>query len=859
MILVGAGALSLALVSCQGGGVAPPTAAPQQPAGGTESTARMAPPMSLTIPKSVSPGLVHPAPMAQTAVLPASAMTSGARVSPMESIAGPGWSLIPGSGTQIAGSPDGTFWVLSGTGADKGIWHYIAGTWTNIPGQAADLAVAPNGTLYALNAEGGIYSWNGTTWSGFAGGASAITVATDGSIFVLSNGGSGNQAIWHYVSGVWTAVPGSGVALAASLDPNSYSTPGGTVSSGGIYVLNSAGNIYYRNSSGTYVGFPGAASGIAPTTTGGFFVMTFPLNVSTGSPLYYYNLSSPGWTAEPGSALSISTGGTKLYAISHENTLFSTSIAASSAQTAPGTALSGPLYGYDNNIAYGYGPTDFATKLQYPVQQGYDGTGQTVAIVISSATLATDISTYLSYYDTPTRSRTLSTVSVDGASGVNSGGQDEATLDEETIAGLAPGANVTIYQVPLLTDADIIDAYNKILSDGNAKIVSSSFSQCEYSGMTSMDTIFAEGAQAGVAFVASSGDQGNDCYDNGSYVFGPGFPANDPNVIGAGGTETYPLGAVDELLNPVVWNDTYFGEQLAGGGGVSASWRLPAYQEGLIGATSSTFRNDPDISLPAMYDSAVLNGEWTEFAGTSWSAPAFAALMAEVYEYCGTAIENPVTVPYYVYRTAGYSAFINVTSGTDEYNSTTPYYSGGTGFNTASGIGIPLGLPFAETACPNSQPAPTLQRPRTAMAYAALRAAAPLTLDVTPRVHGLADRGRRDPNAQTRIQIVLLRTASRASDEQTVIQALQNAGFTIVQTFSNHLVIDAQAPSATVERFFGTQMHDVAEENYGAHYLPATTVTVPASIASYTAGVTLDDVVAAFIPRGASLARARAR
>jgi hypothetical protein len=89
----------------------------------------------------------------------------------------------------------------------------------------------------------------------------------------------------------------------------------------------------------------------------------------------------------------------------------------------------------------------------------------------------------------------------------------------------------------------------------------------------------------------------------------------------------------------------------------------------------------------------------------------------------------------------------------------------------------------------------------------------------------------------------VLNPASSASDEDAVTAALRASGFTVVRTFANHLVIDAQGPSAAIEGLFATRMHDVTQGSFGTHYLPATAITVPASLAPYVASVTLDDVI----------------
>ncbi|MGA7747752.1 MAG: protease pro-enzyme activation domain-containing protein, partial [Candidatus Aquilonibacter sp.] len=87
--------------------------------------------------------------------------------------------------------------------------------------------------------------------------------------------------------------------------------------------------------------------------------------------------------------------------------------------------------------------------------------------------------------------------------------------------------------------------------------------------------------------------------------------------------------------------------------------------------------------------------------------------------------------------------------------------------------------------------------------------------------------------------------APTAQQEQAVMTALQNAGFTITQTFSNRTIVDASAPSSTVERFFSTQMHSVSQGKYGQRYANLTSATVPASIASYVRDASLSNIVIA--------------
>ena len=256
--------------------------------------------------------------MAKTAIQPASSMG----IKPMDAIGPAFWQPIPGSGSFAAAAPDGSLWVLSDqpSGADKFIFHYVNGVWTNISGLASRIAVGPDGALYAINSSGGAFSYNAgtSTWTGLGGGCSDITVASDGTIYVLSNGAApgSNQAIWHYANSGWTQAGGNGVRIAGNWDTQTYTinNGGGTVAPGGIYILNSAGNIYYENTSATFALLPGLASAIAPTKNAGIFVLGYPAS-GAGNTIYYFDLDAQNYTQPGGSAANIATNTSTVYAI----------------------------------------------------------------------------------------------------------------------------------------------------------------------------------------------------------------------------------------------------------------------------------------------------------------------------------------------------------------------------------------------------------------------------------------------------------------------------------------------------------------------------------------------------------------
>jgi hypothetical protein len=259
--------------------------------------------------------------MAHTAVQPSSAMTSRR---PATAIVPQSWQQLPGSAIQAAAASDGSIYVLSDqpAGADKYIWHYSGGTWTNLTGMAAQIAVAPNGTLYAVNAGGGVYSYNGS-WTALGGGATAVTTASDNSVYVIEPGSGADGTIWHDVAGTWTQVHGTGTVILGSLDSSSHTIPDGTLATGGIYIANSAGNVYYLNTDGSFVAMTGLATAMA-SAPGGLFALEYPGAASDA--IYYYDLDTPGWSQETGAGLALSSNDGDLFVIGSNDGIYETSL-----------------------------------------------------------------------------------------------------------------------------------------------------------------------------------------------------------------------------------------------------------------------------------------------------------------------------------------------------------------------------------------------------------------------------------------------------------------------------------------------------------------------------------------------------
>jgi subtilase family serine protease len=368
-----------------------------------------------------------------------------------------------------------------------------------------------------------------------------------------------------------------------------------------------------------------------------------------------------------------------------------------------------PNYNYNTG---GWGPASVADGLQMPVNYGCAGAGQTAAIVIDAEVVPSDLQTYLSTYGI-VQTGTVSNELIDGATSATGDGIVAATIDVETISSLAPAANIIVYVTPDLSDQHTEDAYNQALSDNKATVVNSPFGECESDDPAydaAVEAIAVQGAATGVTFSAASGAYGADCY-NGShsvYPFGVEAPASAPYFVSVGGTETVPTGAPlcgytpAPITNPAVWNDC----EGVGGGGISSVWTPPPYQVGISGASTSG-RNVPDIALPAAEDAAYCTpcapSGWGLTGGTSWASAIYVAMQMEINEICGR--EWGINSLYRAFAHSGYADYIDVTSGNNQfaygsnYGAPGSYYSAQPGFDNVSGIGIPLGMPLAQSEC----------------------------------------------------------------------------------------------------------------------------------------------------------------
>ena len=315
-----------------------------------------------------------------------------------------------------------------------------------------------------------------------------------------------------------------------------------------------------------------------------------------------------------------------------------------------------------DEIAGAYGFSDYYAA-------GDEGAGQTVAVFEEEPYQTPDISSYQTCYST---SASISNIDVDGGPGDFITDDTEAALDIEQIIGLAPEANILVYQGPPseIVPASPADILTAMVSQDRAKVLSSSWGACEAQTdsavISSENTTLQEAAAQGQSFFISSGDSGStDCYqttrgtegqDTSLSVIDPGGQRFATavggtamgEVVNVDGTPFWELPTDGSYPGEFVWNDGIpdgsVGDQAsASGGGVSSLWQMPSYQTtaakslGVISSDSSQScggqfcRQVPDVSADADPNSGYVVFAQARFGvvgGTSAAAPLWAAFTA---------------------------------------------------------------------------------------------------------------------------------------------------------------------------------------------------------------------------------------
>jgi kumamolisin len=332
----------------------------------------------------------------------------------------------------------------------------------------------------------------------------------------------------------------------------------------------------------------------------------------------------------------------------------------------------------------------------YKFPANTDGTGQTVAIIeLGGGFTQSDLSAYFSGLGLAVPSVTA--VGIDGAA--NSPGQDadgEVELDIQVVGGVAPGAAQVVYFGPN-TDQGFIDAIAEAVHAALPPIAVSiswgmSEDQWSQQSRAAMDSVFADAAALGVTLTVASGDNGASDDPGGQNSVHCDFPASSPNALACGGTKLVGNTTSFAISSEVVWNELSSNEG-AGGGGVSDTFPLPAYQQSAgVPASANgggSGRGVPDVAGnadPLSGYLVVVDGRRQPIGGTSAVAPLWAGLVARLAQATGKrfGLLQPLL---YNGVTAGVAApgFNDIVSGSNGA------YSAGPGWDACSGLGSPDG------------------------------------------------------------------------------------------------------------------------------------------------------------------------
>jgi kumamolisin len=314
--------------------------------------------------------------------------------------------------------------------------------------------------------------------------------------------------------------------------------------------------------------------------------------------------------------------------------------------------------------------------------------------------LGTNLADLTTYYTNvhQTNSVPVNLISVDGSSTsctYPACDDTEQTLDMTQALGMAPGlASLDVY-ISTTSDTAIIAAMTTHNPLPTTIGCSWGWSPVDPS---SLDPYFQKMAAQGQNFFAASGDSSTWTKTGNSAP----WPADDPNVVGVGGTDLVTASAAGPWSSETAWVDS-------GGGITTNGFAIPSWQQlsGVINSSnhgSTTLRNGPDVSANANFTFYVcadrLACTANSYGGTSFAAPMWAGYIALVNQQLVANSQPTIGFlnPTIYQQNVGsqYAAdFHDITSGTSGS------YSAVTGYDLVTGWGSPnSGLIAALTGPP---------------------------------------------------------------------------------------------------------------------------------------------------------------
>ncbi len=383
-----------------------------------------------------------------------------------------------------------------------------------------------------------------------------------------------------------------------------------------------------------------------------------------------------------------------------------------------------------NAIAHAgtYGPNEL--RLAYQVNpllaQGFDGSGQTIVDIVSfgDPTIQSDLDAYSQHYGLP-----QTTVQVIQPLGPNptpttsaeqqdqAGWAGETALDVEVYHALAPGAKIVVMESPISETEGIqgLPQFRQliqyVLDHHLGSIISNSWGASEatlqdaasQAELALWNTMLQNSTTTGgITYLASSGDFGaTDAINLDASQLSPtpttSFVTDSPWVTSVGGTALTFQGTTP---TETAWSQIGRGSSGASGGGFSAFYKTPNYQQSLPATTASAFqgrRGVPDVAAdasPATGLSIYVQGGWqSDFGGTSAAAPQWAALVAIADQMAGKPIGFLNPLLYKLAATSAYATdFHDITVGNNSITAegvSVTGYTCAVGWDPVTGLGTP--------------------------------------------------------------------------------------------------------------------------------------------------------------------------
>jgi len=386
-----------------------------------------------------------------------------------------------------------------------------------------------------------------------------------------------------------------------------------------------------------------------------------------------------------------------------------------------------PMPEYTSGTSHYLAPADFAKiyNVNPLYTAGVNGSGQTIGIVGRTDIALADVQYFRSFFGLPANDPVFVHNGTDPGD-LGGGEEGEADLDVEWSGAVAQNATIKFVISKSTTTTDGVDLSAQYIVNNNvAKIMSTSFGQCESSMGTTennfYNNLWSQAATQGITSFVSSGDSGAAGCNGGSDTTGSGAAvsglASTPYNVGVGGTQfndtanpsaywsstnnstnqSSALGYIPEMAWNESGNVTGGSGLWASSGGQSTVYAKPSWQV-CVGVPATNARFVPDVALTAAgHDGYLVVQGHTSTAsglgavgGTSAASPSFAGLMALVNQKTAASWGNANTKFYALanaqYASGGTVIFHDITSGNNSVPGVTGF-SCGTGYDAVTGVG----------------------------------------------------------------------------------------------------------------------------------------------------------------------------